>query len=37
MTDLWWRLKQRKLEQWTLAYAAGAFARSTGSIVGLCS
>ncbi len=26
MTDLWARLKQRKLVQWTLAYAAGAWA-----------
>jgi len=30
MTDLWLRLKQRKLVQWTLAYVAAAFALLQG-------
>jgi hypothetical protein len=30
MTDLWQCMKQRKLVQWALAYAAGAFALLQG-------
>lgn len=30
MSDLWQRLKQRKLVQWALAYVAGAFALLQG-------
>jgi len=30
MTDAWQRTKERKLVQWTVAYAAGAFALLQG-------